>query len=177
VRVLYRNSVNSDRELTLKSLWCIGVLACWDIPMTLPRSGWFANGSMSFIHCSYGICAFTYHIVELVFGLSYIGSCVWGSIEYSRTRCGNYYLIPWRLTAFIGRKILDSAVDEVLEALSMHVAPPAIRIVVVPAGVTVLLGLRNPPRSWSGTVGPSQPGFTISPCMDSLLCYRIVQVA
>jgi hypothetical protein len=55
----------------------------------------------------------------------------------------------------IGRKILDSAVDEVSEALSMHVAPPAIRIAVVPAGVTVLLGLRNPLRSWTGTVGPS----------------------
>jgi hypothetical protein len=44
-------------------------------------------------------------------------------------------------------KILDSTVDEVSEALSMHAAPPAIRIVVVPVGVTVLLGLRNPPRS------------------------------
>jgi hypothetical protein len=43
----------------------------------------------------------------------------------------------------IGRKILDSAVNEVLEALSVHVAPPAIQIVVVPAGVTVLLGPVN----------------------------------
>jgi hypothetical protein len=59
----------------------------------------------------------------------------------------------------------------------MHVAPRAIRIVVVPAGVTVLLGLRNPPHSWTGTVGPSLPGFTIAPCVDSLLCYRIVQAA
>jgi hypothetical protein len=40
-------------------------------------------------------------------------------------------------------------------------------------GVTVMLGLRNPPRSWTGTVGPSLPGFTIAPCVDSLLCYRI----
>jgi hypothetical protein len=64
-----------------------------------------------------------------------------------RTRCGDYYLIPRRLTALIRQKILDSAVDEVSEALSMHVAPPAIRIVVVPVGVTVLLGLHNPPRS------------------------------
>jgi hypothetical protein len=45
----------------------------------------------------------------------------------------------------IRRKILDSAVDEVLEALSMHVAHLVIRIIVVPAGVTVLLGLCNPP--------------------------------
>jgi hypothetical protein len=60
--------------------------------------------------------------------------------------------------------------------LSMHVAPPAIRIVVVPAGVTVLLGLHNPPRSWTGIVGPSLPGFTIASYVDSLLCYRIDQV-
>jgi hypothetical protein len=66
---------------------------------------------------------------------------------YSATQCGNYYLIPRRLTALIRREILDSAVDVVSEALSMHVAPLAIRIVVVPAGVTVLLGLYNPPRS------------------------------
>jgi hypothetical protein len=52
-------------------------------------------------------------------------------------------------------------------------APPAIRIVVVPVGVTVLLGLHNPPRSWAGMVGLSLPGFTIAPCVDSLLCYRI----
>jgi hypothetical protein len=43
----------------------------------------------------------------------------------------------------------------------MHAAPLAIRIVVVCAGVTVLLGLHNPPRSWTGMVGTSLPGFTI----------------
>jgi hypothetical protein len=59
----------------------------------------------------------------------------------------------------------------------MHSEPLAIRIVVVSAGVTVLLGLHNPPRSWIGTVGPSLPGFTIAPCVDSLLCYRIDQAA
>jgi hypothetical protein len=82
-----------------------------------------------------------------VFILSYIQSRVLGSIEYSGTRCGDYYLIPQRLTALIKRKILDSAVDVVSEALSMHVAPPAIRIVVAPTGVIVLLGLHNPSRS------------------------------
>jgi hypothetical protein len=35
---------------------------------------------------------------------------------------------------------LDSAVDEVSEALSMLVAPSATWIIVVPVGVTVLLG-------------------------------------
>jgi hypothetical protein len=83
-------------------------------------------------------------------------------------------LIPQRLTALIRQKILDSAVNEVSEALSEHVAPPAKWIVVVPAGVTVLLGLRNPPRSWSGTVGPSLLGFTITPFVDSMLCYRLI---
>jgi hypothetical protein len=67
----------------------------------------------------------------------------------------------------------SSAVDEVLEALSMHVATPAIRIVVVPTRVAVMLGLRNPPRSWTGMVGPSLPGFAIAPCVDSLLRYRL----
>jgi hypothetical protein len=47
-------------------------------------------------------------------------------------------LIPRRLIALIGWKILDIAVDEVSEALSMHVAPSAIQIVVVPIGVTIL---------------------------------------
>jgi hypothetical protein len=59
----------------------------------------------------------------------------------------------------------------------MHAVPPAIWIVVVPVGVIVLLGLCNPPRSCTGTVGPSLPGFTIAPCVDSLLCYRIDQAA
>jgi hypothetical protein len=57
----------------------------------------------------------------------------------------------------------------------MHVAPPAIRIVVVLVGVTVLLGLHNPPRSWIGTVAPSLPGFTIASCVDLLLCYRMIR--
>jgi hypothetical protein len=145
------------------------------IPVTLPQSGWFTNHSKSFIRFSYVICAFTYRIVELGFVLSYIRSCVWGSIEYSGTRCGDYYMIPQRLTTLIRRKILDSAVDVVLEALSMHVAPPAIRIVVVPTGVTMLLGLHNPPCSWTCTVGPSLPDFTIAHCVDSLLCYRSIR--
>jgi hypothetical protein len=59
----------------------------------------------------------------------------------------------------------------------MHTTPPDIRIVVVSVGVIVLLGLCNPPRSWTNTVGPSLPGFTIDPCVDSLLCYRIDQAA
>jgi hypothetical protein len=56
----------------------------------------------------------------------------------------------------------------------MHVVPSAIRIVVVPVGVIVLLGLHNPPRSWTDTVDPSLPGFTIAPCVDSLLCYMLI---
>jgi hypothetical protein len=75
----------------------------------------------------------------------------------------------------IRQKILDSIVDEVSEALSVHVVPLVIWIVVVPAGVTVLLRLHNPPHSWTSTVGPSLPGFTIAPCVDSLLCYRLIR--
>jgi hypothetical protein len=68
------------------------------------------------------------------------------------SRCGDCHLIPQRLTTLIRRKILDSAVDEVSEVLFVHVAPPAIWIVLVAAGVTVLLGLHNPPHYWSDTV-------------------------
>jgi hypothetical protein len=69
------------------------------------------------------------------------------------------------------------AIDEVSGALSMYVVPPAIQIVVVPAGVIVLLGLWNPPCSWTSTMGPSLPGFTIAPCVDSLLFCMIDQAA
>jgi hypothetical protein len=75
----------------------------------------------------------------------------------------------------IRRKILDSAVNMVSEALSMHMAHLAIRTIMVPAGVTVLLGLHNPPHSWTGTVDPSLLDFTIVPCVDSLLCYRSIR--
>jgi hypothetical protein len=57
----------------------------------------------------------------------------------------------------------------------MHVVPPSILTVVVLTGVTILLGLCNPPRSWTGTVGPSLPNFTIAPCVDSLMCYRLIR--
>jgi hypothetical protein len=57
----------------------------------------------------------------------------------------------------------------------VHVAPPAIRIVVVLTGVTVLLGFHNPLCNWTDMVGPSLPGFTIAPCVDSLLCYRLIR--
>jgi hypothetical protein len=154
---------------TVSGFWLVG------ISMTLPQSGWFADHSKSLIHFSYIVCAFTYHIVELVFILSYIRFRVWGSIKYSGICCGDYYLIPQRLTILIRRKTLDSAVDEVSEALSMHVVPPAIRIVVVPTGVIVLLRLHNPPCSWTGTVGPSLPGFTIALCVDFMLCYRFIR--
>jgi hypothetical protein len=57
----------------------------------------------------------------------------------------------------------------------MHVVPLAIRIVVVPTGVTVPLGLHNPPRNRTGMLGNSLPDFTIAPCVDSLLCYGSIR--
>jgi hypothetical protein len=182
-RKLYRNPFMFDRVFQAVILTKSrlsrpsGVSGFWlaGRPVTLSRSGWFTNHSKSFIHFSYIICAFTYHIVELVFVLLYIRSRVCGSIEYSGTRCGGYYLILWRLTTLIRRKILDSAVDVVSEALSMHVAPSVVRTVVVPTRMTVMLGLRNPPRSWTSTVGPFLPDSTIASCVDSLLCYRSIR--
>jgi hypothetical protein len=66
---------------------------------------------------------------------------------YSGTQCGDRtdpseaFSLGWQ------RKVLNIAIDEVSGALSMHAAPPAIQIIVVPTGVTIMLGLRNPPRS------------------------------
>jgi hypothetical protein len=57
----------------------------------------------------------------------------------------------------------------------MHAAPPAIHTVVVPTRVTVLLELHNPRHSWTGTVGPSLPDFTIALCVDYMLCYRSIR--
>jgi hypothetical protein len=57
----------------------------------------------------------------------------------------------------------------------MHVVLPATQIVVIPEGVTVLLGLCNPPLSWTGTVDFSLLGLTIAPCVNSLLCYRLIR--
>jgi hypothetical protein len=102
---------------------------------------------------------------------------VYGGHLCSGTPCGNCTDPSEAFSLCQEWKVLDIAIDEVSGALSMHGAPPTIWIVVVPAGVTVLLGLRNPQRSWTGTVGPSLPGFTIAPCVDSLLCYRIDQAA
>jgi hypothetical protein len=70
-----------------------------------------------------------------------------GSHLRSGTQCGDYTDPSEAFSLRRQRKVLDLAIDEVLGALSMHAAPPTIRIVVVPVGVTVLLGLRNPPHS------------------------------
>jgi hypothetical protein len=73
------------------------------------------------------------------------------------------------------RKVLDVAIDTVLVAFSMNTTPLAIQTVVITVGVTVLLGLRNPPHSWTSTGAPSQPDFTVATCVDSLLCYRLIR--
>jgi hypothetical protein len=73
------------------------------------------------------------------------------------------------------QKVLDIAIDEVSGALSMHAVPRPYGLFVVPAGVIVLLGLRNPPHRGTDPVGPSLPGFTIAPYVDSLLCYRLIR--
>jgi hypothetical protein len=84
----------------------------------------------------------------------------------------------WRLSLDLSKvNFFDWAEDEVSEALSMHVVSPAKHIVVVPTRVTVMLGLCNPPRSWTSTVGPSLPNFTIAAYVDSLLCYRLIRRA
>jgi hypothetical protein len=115
-------------------------------------------------------------MVELDIVFLYIRSHVWGII---------YVVGPGVATVRTPQrpfpndvhqwKVLDIAIDEVSGALSKHVAPRPYGLFVVPVGVTVLLVLHNASRSWTGMVGPSLPGFTIAPCVDSLLCYRSIR--
>jgi hypothetical protein len=62
--------------------------------------------------------------------------------------------IPWRPFPCDVRqwKVLHIVIDEVSGALSMPYG-----LFVVPAGMTVMLGLHNPPCSWTGTVVPPYP--------------------
>jgi hypothetical protein len=73
------------------------------------------------------------------------------------------------------RKVLDIAIDEVSGHCLCTWCPRPYGLFVVPTGVIVQLGLHNRPRSWISTVGPSLPGFTMAPCVDSLLCYRSIR--
>jgi hypothetical protein len=115
-------------------------------------------------------------MVESDIVLLYIRSHVWGII---------YVVGPGAVTIqtprrpfpcdILQRKVLGIAINDVSGALSMHGAPMAIWIILVPAVVVVLLGLHNPPCSWTSMVGPSLPGFTIAPYVDSLLCDRSIR--
>jgi hypothetical protein len=113
-------------------------------------------------------------MVESDIVLLYIWSRVWG-IMYAVAPSAVTIQTPQRPCYVRQWKVLDIAINEVSGALSMHVAPLTIRTVVVPTGVTVLLGLCNPPCSWTGTVDPSLSNFIIAPCVDSLLCYRSIR--
>jgi hypothetical protein len=73
------------------------------------------------------------------------------------------------------RKFLDIAIDEVSGLCLCMRRPRPYRLIVVLAGVTILLGLHNPPCSWTSMMDPSIHGFTIAPCVDSLLCYRLIR--
>jgi hypothetical protein len=118
------------------------------------------------IHISYGRIGYCL----VVYTVPCLGDHLSNEIQ-----CGNCTDPTKAISLWWQGKILDIAIDEVSGAMSMHVVPRGIRIVVVPAGVTVLLGLHNPPRSWTDTVGPSLPDFTIAPCVNSLLCYRSIK--
>jgi hypothetical protein len=83
--------------------------------------------------------------------------------------------IPWYLKGLclnVRWKVLYIAINIVLGAIvyARGVVGHA-EYCVVPAGVIVLLGLHNPPRSWTGTWAPPLSRGIIAPCVDSLLCY------
>jgi hypothetical protein len=52
-------------------------------------------------------------------------------------------------------KVLEIAIDDMSVALLCTRRPQPYGLFVLPVGVTVLLQLHNPPRSWTSTVGPS----------------------
>jgi hypothetical protein len=86
-------------------------------------------------------------MVESDIVLLYIWSHIWGII-YAVEPGVVTIQTPQRPSRDVRQwKVLDIAIDEVSGVVSMHMVPLAIRTVVVPVGVTVLLGLRNPPRS------------------------------
>jgi hypothetical protein len=112
-------------------------------------------------------------MVESDIVLLYIRSRVWGII-YAVGHNVATILTPRRPFPCDVRqwKVLDIAIDEMLGAMSMQQCPRPYELFVVRKGVTVMSGLHNPPCSWTGMVGPCLLGFTIAPCVDSLLCYR-----
>jgi hypothetical protein len=120
------------------------------------------------IYISYGRIRYC-HVVYMV-------PCL-GDHLCSGAKCGDCAEPSEIISLWWQGKVLHIAIDEESGALSMHVVPPAIWIVVVPARVAVMLGPRNPPCSWIDTVCPSLLGFTVAPCVHSLLCYRIDQTA
>jgi hypothetical protein len=69
-------------------------------------------------------------------------------------------------------KVLDIAINVVSVVIVYALCVVGhTKYCVVPAGVTVLLVLHNPPRSWTSMWAPPMSGGTIAPCVDSLLCY------
>jgi hypothetical protein len=114
-------------------------------------------------------------MVESEIVLLYIRSHVWGiiyavgpSVVIVQTPRRPFSCDVWQ------HKVLDIPINEVSGHCLCTRCPQPHGLFVVPAGVTDLLGLHNPPCSWTGTVGTSLPGFTIAPCVDSLLCYRSI---
>jgi hypothetical protein len=115
-------------------------------------------------------------MVESDIVLLYIQSRIWGIIYVVGPTVVNVQTPQRPFPCDVRqRKVLDIAIDKVSgHCLFMRRLRPY-RLFLVPTGVTILLGLHNPPRSWTGTVGLSLPGFTVAPCVDSLLCYRSIR--
>jgi hypothetical protein len=115
-------------------------------------------------------------MAELNIVLLYIWSCVWRIIYTMELSVVNVQTPRRPFPRDIRQwKVLDIASMRCWGHCLCTWHPWPYGMFVVPVGVTVLLGLHNPPRSWTGTVGPSLPGFTIAPYVDSLLCYRSIR--
>jgi hypothetical protein len=115
-------------------------------------------------------------MVESDIVLLYVRSNVWGVIYAVGPSVATVQTLQRPFSCDVRlQKVLDIAINEVSRELSLHTVPRSYGLFVLPAGVTVLLGLHNPPRNWTTMVGPSLPSFTIVPCVDFLLFYRSIR--
>jgi hypothetical protein len=131
------------------------------------RFVWFTNHIMVSIHFFYVICSFTYRTLEADIVLLDIWPLVWGPsravgsgvVTLTRYLGGLYLYVRW--------KVLDTAIDVVPGVIVYTWGVVGhTECCVVSIGVTVILGLHNPPHSRIGTLAPPLSGGTIAPCVD-----------
>jgi hypothetical protein len=126
------NILRGEKYFNFKDHFCLLEYLGWGRSHVLSGSLCFHDSDLGNLsnNFSYVICAFTYHMVESDIVLLYIRSRVSGIIYAVGPGVATVQTpqMPFPYDIW-QQRVLDIAIDEVLGALSMHVAPPAIRIV------------------------------------------------